>query len=141
MTGIVVDTNTSVSALLWGGTPQRVLAVAIDQSIPLLISKQLIQELESTLAKPRLAKYVVLTGKTPSDLVSQLISIMTLIEPVDVPADAVRDPDDVKVLAAAVGGKATHIVSGDKDLLTLGVYQDIRIMSALQFIQEIEAGP
>lgn len=138
MTQIVVDTNTSVSALLWGGTPQRVFTLAVANSIPLLTSEALVQELHKTLNKPKLAQYVALSGKTPSELVAELVRLMMLVEPAPVPADAVRDPDDAKVLAAAVGGKATHIVSGDIDLLVLGSYQDIPIVKAIDFIREIE---
>lgn len=140
MTRIVVDTNTSVSALLWGGTPQRVFAVAISNSMPLLTSEPLVQELERTLNKTRLAKYVMLTGKTPAELVGELSRIMTWVEPAAVPADAVRDPDDVKVLAAALGGKATHIISGDKDLLDLSVYQGIPILKPIDFVELVEPG-
>lgn len=79
MTQIVVDTNTSVSALLWGGTPQRVFTVAVANSIPLLTSEALVQELHKTLNKPKLAKYVALSGKTPSELVAELVRLMTLV--------------------------------------------------------------
>jgi uncharacterized protein len=92
VTKIVVDTNISISALLWGGTPQRLFTVAVDHSIPLLTSSPLIQELEKTLNKPKLAKYVLLTGKTPSELVSDVARIMTLVEPAEARSDAVRDP-------------------------------------------------
>lgn len=140
MTKIVVDTSISVSAMLWGGTPQRLLTVAIENSIPLLTSRPLIQELTKTLNKPKLASYVALTGKTPSELAAEFARLMIFVEPADVPPDAVRDPDDVHVLAAAVGGKATHIISGDNDLLVLGSYRDILIMKAIDFIKVIESG-
>jgi predicted nucleic acid-binding protein len=38
------------------------------------------------------------------------------------------------VLACAVGGKADVIVSGDEDLVTLGVYENVPIMTAAQFL-------
>jgi predicted nucleic acid-binding protein len=37
--------------------------------------------------------------------------------------------DDDRVLAAAVSGQASCIVTGDKDLLTLETYQKVRILS------------
>ncbi|MBZ0277937.1 MAG: putative toxin-antitoxin system toxin component, PIN family [Anaerolineae bacterium] len=138
MVQIVVDTNTSISALLWGGVPQHLVTLAINNSIPLLTSEALLQELETTLNKPKLAKYVLLSGRKPSELVAELARIMVLVEPANIPADVVRDPDDIKVLAAAVGGKATHIISGDNDLLVLKAYENISILKALDFINEIK---
>jgi predicted nucleic acid-binding protein len=46
-----------------------------------------------------------------------------------------RDPDDDHVLAAAVAAHADAIVSGDKDLLVLGTFQGILILSPTEFIQ------
>jgi putative PIN family toxin of toxin-antitoxin system len=138
VTQIVVDTNTSVSALLWGGTSQHLFTVAVSNSIPLLTSNVLIHELEKTLLKPKLAKYVLLSGRSPDELAAQLVRLMAVVEPAVVSAEALRDPDDIHVLAAAVGGKATHIVSGDKDLLVLGTFQNIPILRAIDFIQMIE---
>ena len=138
MTRVVVDTNTTVSAFLWGGTPRQLFNLAIEGGITLLSSDAMVQELENTLNKPKLEKYVKLSGKTPSELVADFVKLVTLVEPAEIPADAVRDPDDVKVLATAVSGKATHIVSGDDDLLSLNVYAGIPIMKVRDFIERIK---
>jgi len=59
---------------------------------------------------------------------------------VDVPPAAVlpvitADPDDNLVLACAVLGRATHIVTYDDHFDVLGGrYQDIQIMNALEFL-------
>lgn len=39
------------------------------------------------------------------------------------------------ILAAAVGGLATHIITGDKDLTSLGMYRDVTIVTPAQFIE------
>jgi len=51
-----------------------------------------------------------------------------LIE-VNVKVDACRDLKDNKFLELAVSGRATHIVTGDSDLLTLHPFQGITILS------------
>jgi putative PIN family toxin of toxin-antitoxin system len=47
-----------------------------------------------------------------------------------------RDPSDNKFLECAVSGKARVIISGDKDLLSLGRYRQILIQTPAQFLVE-----
>ena len=47
-----------------------------------------------------------------------------------------RDPSDNKFLECAVAGKARVIISGDKDLLSLGRHRQIQIQSPAQFFAE-----
>ncbi|MCW5696854.1 MAG: putative toxin-antitoxin system toxin component, PIN family [Bauldia sp.] len=51
----------------------------------------------------------------------------------------VRDPNDDMVLACAVGGSAQHIVTRDKDLLSLGNYADIAIVAPETFIHVLRS--
>lgn len=52
----VVDTNVVVSALIWGGTPFKLLQAAIDQDIALYTSPALLAELRAVLARDHLAR-------------------------------------------------------------------------------------
>jgi len=58
---------------------------------------------------------------------------MTLVEPTH-RIDASRDPDDNRVLEAAIAGEADYIVTGDRDLLELGSYEGIRIVTPAEFV-------
>jgi uncharacterized protein len=46
-----------------------------------------------------------------------------------------RDEDDNRVLEAAVEGKCDYIISGDKDLLDLGKYKNIIIVTPDMFLK------
>jgi uncharacterized protein len=46
-----------------------------------------------------------------------------------------RDPDDDWVLATALAGQAQAIVTGDADLLDLGAFQGVAILSPRQFME------
>ncbi len=59
---------------------------------------------------------------------SRLVEISTELKAVD------ADPDDDMVVECAVVGGATHIVTGDKHLLSLGTYQAIAIVKATEFV-------
>ena len=48
-------------------------------------------------------------------------------------ADVCRDPDDVPVLAAAVGAGCEYLVTGDKDLLSLKTFSGVQIVTVREF--------
>ena len=50
------------------------------------------------------------------------------------PGTICRDPKDDKFLAAALAGQADYIISGDADLLVLGRFQGIPILTPAEFL-------
>jgi putative PIN family toxin of toxin-antitoxin system len=136
MMRLVLDTNILVSATLWGGTPQKVLDFAThpDNRVTILTSEPMLEELLNTLTKPKLHRFVVATGKTPNEWQDHFRDILIAVKPQDIPPNIVRDTDDTVVIGTALAGHATHIISGDKDLLVLGEFQDIPILTAQDFL-------
>jgi predicted nucleic acid-binding protein len=61
-----------------------------------------------------------------------------VVEPPDVPRVA-RDPADDKFLACATWAGADHLVTEDKDLLVLGIYEGIRVCQPVDFIERLLA--
>ena len=51
------------------------------------------------------------------------------------------DPDDNAVLACAKEGNAAYIVTGDRDLLSLGDYEGITIVTPVQFLRTLAEHP
>ena len=126
----VVDTNVLVSAFLWRGTPGQVIELAGEQLIQLCASRTLLDELAATLAKPRLAKYVTATALTPAQMLAHYRRLCTVVTPAWLTRQISRDQDDDAVLACALGARADLVVSGDDDLLSLGQFKGIAIVSA-----------
>ena len=65
-----------------------------------------------------------------------------LVEKMDiiVPEEEVqlcRDPDDDKFISCALEGKCLYIVSGDKDLLSLGTVDDVEIVTVAEFFKRM----
>jgi uncharacterized protein len=56
-----------------------------------------------------------------------------------VPPVVPRDADDDEVIAAAVAAGAALIVSGDRDLLKLGIYDGIPILTPAKALAAIRA--
>jgi predicted nucleic acid-binding protein len=81
-------------------------------------------------------------GKTADEIVTEYRQSAEIIATADLVSFetaeiGLRDPDDYHVIACVVGGKAEYIISGNKDLLTLGIIRTIRILSAVSFWQYI----
>jgi putative PIN family toxin of toxin-antitoxin system len=128
---VVADTNTVVSAFLWGGPPARVLAAARAERITLFSSAALIAELEDVLGREKFAARIARVGSSVPALLAGYRALTTLVRPATLAAPVVtRDPDDDQVLACALGAAAELIVTRDRDLLDIGTFQHIRIVPA-----------
>ncbi len=60
-----------------------------------------------------------------------------LVEPPPLPQPVCRDPDDDAILALALAARVELIVSGDDDLLALGNFQGVPIVSPAQAVKRI----
>lgn len=137
---LVLDTNTVLSALLWRGTPYRLLETIRNQhpSLQLYSSPVLLEELTDVIARPAFSKQLNSIGKTVRQVLADYIEIVDLVEPIEIP-QVVRDPDDDHVIACALVAKADLIVSGDKDLLDLNSFQNIPILAPAEALRRVMA--
>jgi putative PIN family toxin of toxin-antitoxin system len=133
----VADTNIVVSGLMWSGAPYQVLEAARSGVISLFTTPVLLLELELVLQRKKFARRLSQAGVTVQTLVLGYGSLATVIAPVSIAPTIVDDPDDDAVLACAVAARAEIIVSGDRHLLTLGMYQGIPIRRAAEVLARI----
>jgi uncharacterized protein len=127
---IVLDTNVALAALLWRGTPYRLLdSIRHQEQMQLFASIVLLEELAEVLTRPVLSKRLAVIGLTARQVLADYIDVVDLVAPSTVPAVIAADPDDDHVLAAAVAAAADLIVSGDQHLLTLQAHGNVRIVT------------
>jgi putative PIN family toxin of toxin-antitoxin system len=137
---IVLDTNVVISALLWQGTPHRLLeTISHNERLQIFSSPALLEEFSDVLTRPAATKRLAMIGKTAREVIADYLQAIELVEPAETPAVVTRDPDDDHVLACAVAARAAIIVSGDLDLLELNTYRGIPIIRAAQALLRIEA--
>ena len=129
---LVIDTNIIVSGFLWNGAPARLIAFVVGQGISVCTSDALLDELEETLTKPKLAKPLALAHQTPNALRGMYQQMCTLVEPEPLPNPIAPDPDDDWVIATAIAAKADLIVTGDKPFLSVGEAAGVRIVTVAQ---------
>jgi putative PIN family toxin of toxin-antitoxin system len=128
---LLLDTNVLVSAVLFGGLPQSLVEQAFRGEYELVTSEAMLDEFEEVLresfARPRLVARA---------LREELASISDISRPQPIPRVS-RDPADDMVLAAALGGHADAIVTGDRDLLDLGAYGGMPVLTTRQALAKL----
>jgi putative PIN family toxin of toxin-antitoxin system len=135
----VVDTNILIRAVIKpSGTVGPILRRLARAEFELIYSRALLEELLEKLALPRLRDKYSLTDDAIADLVALLALRAELVAP-DFAVTVCRDPEDNKVIEAALAGRAGCIVTGDEDLLTLNQYEGIDFIAPREFIARLDA--
>jgi uncharacterized protein len=125
---VVFDSGIWISSFLFGGTPRFALVrgVEIDRiAICSRVEAEIVDILERKFRKEPAAI---------GDLLQPFLRDAVRIEITGEVAGACRDPKDDFVLECAWKAGAELIVTGDKDLLTLGEFRGIRILTARQYL-------
>jgi len=129
---VVFDTNIYISAILFGGVPEKVLNLAHSEVVDIFISKQILAEIIKVLQ----FKF----GWSRTQLAEVEAEIKRLTYKIDSKSKVKvvkSDPEDNKFLEAAIGSKSEFIISGDKHLLDLKSYKNIKIITAKTFFDLI----
>lgn len=134
---LTLDTNTIFSAMLWHGNPRRLMDSVRTGAAQCATSPVLLAELMDVLGRARFAAKIAASGETIPDLVNAYARVARVVFPVNVPRVVPDDPDDDHVIACAVAVNADLIVSGDSDLLQLGGFGRIRIVTAAQAVARL----
>lgn len=129
---IIVDTNLWISFLLTKdfSTLDKLFA---DNSITLLFSQELLDEFIEVARRPKFKKYFSLSDL--QDLLQEL-SLRAEFIAVTSNIEACRDPKDNFLLSLAVDGKATYLITGDKDLLDLGTFEETKITTIAAYLSK-----
>ncbi|MEH2323154.1 MAG: putative toxin-antitoxin system toxin component, PIN family [Nostoc sp.] len=131
---VVVDVNIWISALLWGGVPDKVVILAQKQTITIFASDALFLELETTLHRPKFQSKIQSLNLNLEDVINATKDVLEFCPTISVDAPQLRDPKDTVVLAAAVAANAEAIVTGDLDLLVLIEFNGIPILTPQDFL-------
>jgi putative PIN family toxin of toxin-antitoxin system len=130
---VVFDTNIFVSAfIIPGGLADKALLNIIEGRDDLLLSKAILDELLSVLA----AKF-----SRDEEEISRVALFLSEIAEWTKPTetiDILKDEPDNRILECATCGKAAVIVTGDKEMLRLGSFRDMKILSLKAYLESGE---
>jgi putative PIN family toxin of toxin-antitoxin system len=135
MVKAVYDTNLLVSAFLTRDNPEGVsrelLRLVKEGSVELYLSAEIVAETLATLVSSERARHRYnYTSRMAIQYCAALLAApMIIIDPPPITGAVARDPDDDKIIACAAAVGAEYLVSRDRDLLTLGSYREIKIVT------------
>lgn len=141
---VVLDTNVFISGTIVTQGPSAAILDAWRQGrFTLLMSAWQRAELARVLIRPRIVRKYELTEERVSAFFLLLDTLTTPVEPLRTLPLSVRDPQDAPILGMALAGRATHIVTGDDDLLTLRgdpALGGVRIVTPRVFMDDLSEG-
>jgi putative PIN family toxin of toxin-antitoxin system len=127
---VVFDSNIYISALVVpGGQAEQALFKILSGADILLISKPILDEVLATLAG-KFSRDPEALSRT-AVLLTEMAEMVKPSHTVDVLAD---DPDN-RILECAQAGQADCIVTGDKAMLQLKRYRNIRLISLREYLE------
>ena len=133
MLRIVPDTNILISAFIVEGNEYRLIEKCFKREILLITSADVIDEFKEVALRPKFG----FTEEEVDDFVNALIEAAEVVMPKEKVSGVCRDPDDDKLLEAALEGNADYIISGDKDMLVLKRFRNIKVVTAAKFLRNI----
>jgi putative PIN family toxin of toxin-antitoxin system len=132
---VVLDVNVLVSAVISSrGAPAQILRLWEEERFDLVVSPQILDELERVIHYPRIQQRYNLQEAEVTRFLQFIRSGALVVEPkVEITAIE-RDPSDNRYLECAVEGRASYIVSGDQHLLDLKEFEGIVILPPAGFV-------
>jgi putative PIN family toxin of toxin-antitoxin system len=140
---VLLDTNVWVSAVIRpSGFPAQIITAWQDGRFDVVVSWPLLAELTNVLSRPRILVHYPLVEEDAPALIEAVVEQAIFIQVKDV-RPLCRDAHDDIVLATAIAGRATYIVSRDEDITRSPdlaqqlELHSIRVITVRRFLQEI----
>jgi putative PIN family toxin of toxin-antitoxin system len=136
----VLDANVYVSAALRPeGPPGRIIERFLRGSdFEIVLAPGIVDEALRALSYPKVRR-LMRRGSDPLLWFEDIIVLADLVAGARIVSGVCVDGDDDKYLAAALEGRASCIVTGDRHLLVLDEYQGVRIVSPRTFLDLLDA--
>ena len=132
---IVIDTNAFISSLLFKGPTNKLVDLWQKKKFVFLISKHIFEEYIRVLNYPKF----YLSEEEIEGIIKEKLLPFVQVVIVEKSVSIIKiDSSDNIFLSTALSGKAKFIVSGDKHLLKLKKYRDIRILKMKDFFEELK---
>ncbi len=128
---IIVDTNIWISYLITHRFT-FIDQLLLSGKVRIVFSEELLEEFITVAQRPKFARFFTVSDLS---LLMELLEDYSEIVKVTSQVTVCRDPKDNFLLALAKDSEANYLISGDQDLLEIGMFQRTRIISPSTFTQ------
>jgi putative PIN family toxin of toxin-antitoxin system len=135
---VALDANVLISAAIRpsGAPGQIVMLLLARAAFDLVLSPAIVREVDAALQSTQIKRYL----HDPKDALlwlADIVALADLVEDTGRAKGVCRDPADDAVLGAALEGRASAIVTGDDDLLSIGEFEGVAIVTPRAFLDSI----
>ena len=130
---LVLDTNVIIAAFGARGLCAEFFEVCLSEHT-ILTSEYILKEVREKLLKINLPLPVV------NEIIDYLREELEIVKPKRVEDSVCRDKEDLPVVGTATAGKAKYLITGDRELLGVKRYRDVRILELRQFWHILAGG-
>ena len=127
---VIIDANVAIAAAASRGLCEAVMELCLEQH-HIIFGEEILQDIHE-----KLVKKIKVPASIAADYIKVLRNHSELYQPEPVDAGVCRDPDDNAVLGLVAPSSAEIIISGDQDLLVIGTYKGVKILSPRQFWEQ-----
>lgn len=139
MVRAVLDANVYVSAAIHPeGPPGRIIEAFLrGAGLELVLSLAIAEEVLAALSFPKVRRH--LRSEIPPELWFEDILLLAQLTPGELEIGGIcSDADDDKYIAAAIEGRASFVVTGDRELLAVREHGGVRILAPRPFLSILE---
>jgi uncharacterized protein len=141
MLKVILDTNVLLSALVFGGVPQKVVTHCIDSGdISVYLSEVIWSEINDKFLGTRVMEIAKKSKrKITKQQIEHFLDLLhenTTCIGIGQKFEICRDLKDNMFLDLAFACNADYIISGDKDLLSIGTFESTKIILPSVFLAQ-----
>jgi len=129
---VIIDTNLWISFLLTKDF-YKLDKIIANAGLTFLFSQELVEEFVEVTQRDKFKKYFSLDDVEVLLIKIKRRSIFVKVKSI---ITECRDPKDNFLLSLAKDGKATHLITGDKDLLVLERFNKTKILTISDYLAE-----
>ncbi len=127
---IILDTNLWISFLI-SKDLSNLDSFLFSKKIELVFSQELLDEFLDVVKRPKFRRFF--TNEDIEDIL-ETIEEFAIFVPVISKTDICRDPKDNFLLSLAKDSNAQYLLTGDKDLLDLKLFENTKIITISNFL-------
>lgn len=130
---VVLDTNVLISSF-YGGNPETIIELFLNEEIDLYYSSEIIQEYRNVLFRE---KFLVISETKRNILITAIMDLGILVVPKQKIHFIIKDPADNKFLECAATAKVDYLITGNTHHFDFDKFEGVKIVTPAQFLTEL----